>query len=476
MSTIPFVQVEGALALPHIRPLARLPVSFGREWALTVPQFSLRVELRALYAAFMRTMCLSVETFNSVYRWDQHRKPVPRAAVAPAAVAAPVGQDSRSTVKAQPAAATAMASAAMPSTSRAAASVTPESTPPFAHRKLAGGAIAIGGAALLAWIIASHPNNSGPTSTSALRARTDAHDNASDRLADARAEHDRAAGSAAGSAAVTPASLSKLADAKANDTSVREGKVTAGTVESSAPVAVVTPAAAVASVASAPLATTAAPAPVSIADKTTIAAATVQPAPAPVTVPPAPAVERSTAASPIALARTTTAAATALAKPESATISERKATEAGPVVSASTRPDFRVRIPAKNAVPAKLIQRETSRTKHAGTRTERRVEERSVVSRRSVVHHDSHDFNAYRHVAPLVTTQRTNGGYSQAQSYSPRQTGANPANEYASTATYANTYTAPRPVSRTSTAADSTDWVNHVSQRRVTEVPDRFEK
>lgn len=474
MSTIPFIQVEGALALPHIRPLARLPVSFGREWALTVPQFSLRVELRALYAAFMRTMCLSVETFNSVYRWDQHRKPVPRAAVAPAAVAAPVGQDSRSTVKAQPAAATAMASAASPSTSRAAASVTPESTPPFAHRKLTGGAIAIGGAALLAWIIASHPNNSGPTSTPALRAKTDAHDNASDRLANSRAEHDRAAGSAA----VTPASLSKLADAKANDTSVREGKVTAGTVESSAPAAVVTPAAAVASVASAPLATTAAPAPapVSIADKTTIAAATVQPAPAPVIAAPVPAVERSTAASPIALATTTTAAATALAKPEPAAISQRKATEAGPVVSASTRPDFRVRIPAKNAVPAKLIQHETSRTKHAVTRTERRVEERSVASRRSVVHHDLHDFNAYRNVAPLVTTQRTNGGYSQAQSYSPRQTGANPANEYASTATYANTYTAPHPVSRTSAAADSTDWVNHVSQRRVTEVPDRFEK
>ena len=137
MSTFPFVQVQGALALPHIRPLARLPVSFGREWALTPPHSSLRAELRALYAAIMRTVCLSAEAFRAAARWDNdHNRPAPQP---PRPAAAPVGPQTEG----GPTAAPAVYGRSTPATS-------PRRKPPFEQHKLAGGAVTIGGAALLA--------------------------------------------------------------------------------------------------------------------------------------------------------------------------------------------------------------------------------------------------------------------------------------------------------------------------------------
>jgi len=73
----------------------------------------------------------------------------------------------------------------------------------------------------------------------------------------------------------------------------------------------------------------------------------------------------------------------------------------------------------------------------------------------------------------LVTSHR---GYPQAQRYSPRQTRANLADEYASILSYAKTYAPARTSNSPAVPVDITEWVNHVSQRRITEVPDRFAK
>jgi hypothetical protein len=191
MSTLSFVQVEGDLAVPHIRTLTRLPASFGREWALTPPHSSLRAELRALYAAMMRTMCLSVDAIRAAARWDHYRSPV---AVTRAPAAAPVN----TSVAASPTSSARGASASgtfagTPHFKRTTAAP-PEHTQTSERSRLAGGAVAIGGAALLTWIIASHtPQETGST-TGNVSARPGASEerDSSRRLADSRAAHEHA--------------------------------------------------------------------------------------------------------------------------------------------------------------------------------------------------------------------------------------------------------------------------------------------
>lgn len=288
MSTFQFVQVEGALALPHIRPLAHLPASFGREWALTPPHFSLRAELRALYAAIMRTVCLSADAFRAaVGRGDDHRP----ASQPPRPVAAPV---------------------AAPAGRAAEAGSTPERTSPLEQRRVTGGAVAIGGAALLAWIVASHaPHDSASASTNAtVRANTSTVQDTSQHLADARLRH---------------------------------------------------------------------------------------------------------------------------------------------------------------ASPARLAEREAPGNERAVERSaSQRVAETGTNQRR-----DIHTFAPYRE-ARLATSHRAHGASPQAQGYAPRPTGANPADEYASVLAYAKTYVPARASNSPAVPVDSTEWVKHVSQRRITEVPDRF--
>ncbi|MEX3939619.1 hypothetical protein AB4Y44_08710 [Paraburkholderia sp. BR10937] len=288
MSTFQFVQVEGALALPHIRPLAHLPASFGREWALTPPHFSLRAELRALYAASMRTVCLSAEAFRAAVGWGDDHRPAsqpPRPVAALVAGAAGRAADAGSA---------------------------PERTSPFEQRRLTGGAVAIGGAALLAWIVASHaPRESASASSNAsLRANASTVQDTSQRLADARLRH---------------------------------------------------------------------------------------------------------------------------------------------------------------ASPARLAERETLSNERAVERSGgQRVAERGTHLRRDV-----RTFAPYREPGPL-TSHRAHGAYPQAQGYAPGSAGANPADDYASILAYAKTYVPARASISPAVPVDSTEWVNHVSQRRITEVPDRF--
>ncbi len=447
MSTFPLVQVEGALAMPHMRPLNRVPPPFGREWSLMPSQFSLRTELHALYAAFLRTICLSAEAFRQAYRWDRQ----PRAAAEPPRpAAAPVGA-AMSAAQAQQAAAEALgarsaggAKAAQATQAAQRAQSAPAArTPPPSH-KLTASAVAIGSAAVLAWIVASHTQVRDDKGQSSLRASVSpaakADTQSSSRLADERALHDR--------------SISGVIEgpktAAAPDASHENGVAISSAVVAQRATPVASPATATAATAS-----------------------TATPIVAPGTAPQAAAVQR-----PESIAATPAATAT-LAAPV-VTQSKDTASTLAAAPATAKRPDFAMRAHTVKPVQSTLKSRaagekRTARSHQAitqATSTAKATRAADQTARGTSSRHAVHEFAPHRS-APLVTTQRTHGMYSEAAEYSPHQFAADSSDEYASLTTYANTRTAPR---RAPVAADSTDWVNHVAQRRVTEVPDHFEK
>ncbi|HEY3598867.1 MAG TPA: hypothetical protein VGL08_15300 [Paraburkholderia sp.] len=136
-TTIPFTLIEGAMALPSLRPLGHISRSFGREWSLLPPNVSFRVELKALYAAMLRTFCLSSDAIRSMCKWE------PRGA--------------------QPQAAATQATGAPLPDAIARGVVISTDAPNRPHGKsnlLAGSACAISGAAILAWLVLDHlPQN-----------------------------------------------------------------------------------------------------------------------------------------------------------------------------------------------------------------------------------------------------------------------------------------------------------------------------
>ncbi len=370
MSTIPFVQVEGSIALPRMRPLDRIPPPFGREWMLLPPHFSLRAELKALYAAMMRTVCLSAEAFRAACRWDLHRRMIPEPA------AALVGEKAHAAANETLAVATSSAGPHGPATplhaeaSRPARLARTSRMRPLDRSRLAGGACAIGGAALLTWILASHaPHGDKQPAVPALaRADRESASTASQRLADERAAHELAA------ADLVPTRQNNLA------------------TQATAPSQNATP-------------------------SPSMGAASAVNGPAY-----------------SAAGNRETAPRVTLALPSVAD-GEKRAGRPVPANVISTAADK----------PGRVL--------------------RAVKDARA-----AHTLAPHR-VVPPVTTHRTAGMYSEAGHYSPRQD-----DDYASIVTYANTYSAPRPASRSSIPVDSTEWVNHVSQRRVTEIPDSFAK
>jgi hypothetical protein len=375
MSTFPFVQVEGALALPLTGPLACLPRSFGGEWMLTPPHFSLRAELRALYAAMLRTMCLSADAFRAAVRWGPNGSPV---RATHAAVAAPIAKS------------TGAGTAATFARGAYAHSTTIESPTPD-RSKLTGGAVAIGGAALLAWIVASHTPHEAQTATNETKPHPTASEapDPSQRLANARAQHEHAGNDAGPVTATRPAAT---ASPRVSDTA-RTGTI----------------------------------------------------------------------ASHVANTPGQVPANASMATGDNA----REAKRASAI--ALTQPDFASQARVKAATPAMLVQREARSNGRAVGRTVGHRAAGPGASRRQAVH----QFAPYREPRPL-TTHRSEATYSKAERYSPRQPAANPADEYASILAYAKTYQPARASNRPPVPADSTEWVNHVSQRRVTDVPDRF--
>lgn len=413
MSTYPLVQVEGALAMPRMRPLNRVPPPFGREWALMPPHFSLRAELQAFYAAILRTVCLSVEAFRQACRWDLHRRFIPEP---PRPAAAPVG-DTFNAAQAQRAAADTLrrpADSARPARTSRIARI-----PPPSH-KLTAGAVAIGGAVLLAWIVASHTQFGEGKDKTALPASASPASNAdasvSARLSDERTRHDLATPEAARSSQGASAPVTTTARA-----------------------------------ASAP------PATIADAPRTATAAAATDgtrrqgPVSAPIIVTP------------------DAQAALVVARGPAASTGSGSAKAERPDFSARTNPST----PLRGTLASRATRANNATTQ--ATKGRRNVEAGARPKYTEDRRHPAHEFAPHRS-APLVTTQRTQGMYSEASDYSPIQPSGMSSDGYPSLTTYAGTHTAPRPASRATENVDNTEWVNHVSQRRVTEVPDRFAK
>lgn len=422
MSTYPLVQVEGALAMPRMRPLNRVPPPFGREWALMPPHFSLRTELQALYAAFLRTMCLSAEAFRQVYRWDLHRR---RVVEPPRPTAAPVG-DTFNAAQAQRAAADTLQRPAA-GTQPARTSARVERAPPPSH-KLTASAVAIGGAVLLAWIVASHTQFGEGKDKTVLRApaspaSTDT--SVSTRLSDERQQHDLALSGGAQGNQSAPATARAASAPAAASVAQRDTMETATATATKA------------------------------ATKT--AAASARP-------------HQGPASAPILIAPD------ALPVPTPAIPS---ATAPNSKPAAAGRPDFAGRAhastPQRATLTSKATRTSNTTAKAAKGRHAADTDANGHKAYRDAARHPAHDFAPHRS-APLVTTQRTHGMYSEAADYSPLQSGATSSDDYPSLTTYAGTHAAPRPASRATVSADNTEWVNHVSQRRVTEVPDSFAK
>ncbi|MFL9934885.1 hypothetical protein P0D88_38435 [Paraburkholderia sp. RL18-103-BIB-C] len=151
MSTIPLTLIEGSIAMPRLRPLDRLPAPFGRDWALLPPGHSWRAELKALYAAMLRTFCMSDQTILSFCRW------VPLSARRGAASASPATAKRAKVFEAPREQAPHVLGEAtvLPAVKRPALATLSRSAPPH-WGALAGGVCALSGAAMLAWIAFTH--------------------------------------------------------------------------------------------------------------------------------------------------------------------------------------------------------------------------------------------------------------------------------------------------------------------------------
>lgn len=151
-TTIPLTLIEGSMALPRVSPFGRqLPAPFGRDWALLPPGRSLRAELKALYAAMLRTFCVSERTIHSFCNWE----PLSEWTSARAGVAGVAGAATVSGAPLDEAAQTCAEAAAFTPVSAPAFETAPSGTP-IHWGTLAGGACAFGGAAILAWIAFGH--------------------------------------------------------------------------------------------------------------------------------------------------------------------------------------------------------------------------------------------------------------------------------------------------------------------------------
>jgi hypothetical protein len=151
-TTVPLTLIEGSMALPSLAPLGHLlPPPFGRDWALLPPEHSVRAELNALYAAVLRTFCVDRATLRALCQWEPVRKP-------PAASAGFPAPDTSITVFDAPLDESLQPSAESAVFSPVSAPAAPASTGGKSMRwgVLAGGACALGGAAILAWIGFGH--------------------------------------------------------------------------------------------------------------------------------------------------------------------------------------------------------------------------------------------------------------------------------------------------------------------------------
>ncbi|MGF6568361.1 hypothetical protein ABH945_000437 [Paraburkholderia sp. GAS333] len=162
MSTIPLTLIEGAVAMPRVRPLRHVPTSFGRDWALLPPPRNWRAELKALYAAVLHTFCLTDQAILSLCKWvplDARR--------AAAGLASSASALKRATVDAAAREPTARVvdEGVIHSTTIEAPVYRQPNGRSVRLGAVAGGACAIGGVAVLAWVAFGHPQQRYPASS-----------------------------------------------------------------------------------------------------------------------------------------------------------------------------------------------------------------------------------------------------------------------------------------------------------------------
>jgi hypothetical protein len=164
MSTIPLTLIEGAVAMPRVRPLRYVPTSFGRDWALLPPARNWRAELKALYAAVLHTFCLTDQAILSFCKWvplDERRAATGRADLAspaPAVKRASVdtaGHDVNARVADEQ---------SVRSTTIAAPVYRQPNQRAMRLSAVAGSACSIGGVAVLAWVAFGHREHLHPPS------------------------------------------------------------------------------------------------------------------------------------------------------------------------------------------------------------------------------------------------------------------------------------------------------------------------
>jgi hypothetical protein len=383
--------------MPRLRPLELVSRSLGREWSLLPPNVSFRTELKALYAAMLRTFCLSADAIRAMCRWDPDSLRKPSATIAtfaPAATPSPIPLGMRH----------------------------PTCAPARESRQwntLAGGACAIGGVAAIAWLMANHPRQpASPTLAAAPEVTLNA------------ANHDGNGHSRSGN-------IERPADAPVAWNRTR-GDLTARKPDESATINT------------------------SGSDAGHVSSTRTGPA----------------------TTKTTKASASHTAGHETpATQASRIITERASPISPRAV-DAYVSVPPKRTKPSGIDH--AARDVRKANSTKRSRNEFASTSARRVPHAAAraqdiaprHDLHASSE-APLSTGHRARHLPSVAGDYSPLAPSARLNGDYDSITMSAGTHVrnvAPVTIRQDRVNTNSTEWMNHMSQRRVTEVPDSFSK
>ncbi|MDE1183561.1 hypothetical protein [Paraburkholderia sp.] len=401
--TIPLTLIEGATSLPLLRPLNRVPKPFGHEWALLPPSYSLRREIKALYAAVLRTFCLNPESIRSWCRWEPQRESARRSQTAFAAAGeSAVGVAAKA--HREPAAFGA---------NRSVGTTQIGLSKPTRHwGKRAGGAAALGGAAaILAWLAYERPM---PQHAPVLESK-----GAADRVVDSKRASAHTPASPMAAAAVATSNAPKPNTLSRDRANTRAD--TSATVENS------------------PSITTARVAerkqPVSVASAN---AASAQQAAASA---------QNHAGKANAHRPSNT---TARVEPSASSSQNRRALSYAETESNEARDELRA---------ANRLSREHHRAAQAALEI---AQPGSVAS-------------AARHAASSAARVSAAGAYSP---FTPPPLGID---EYASVTTSAGTHlrgieSAPVRSTAPAESAGSGEWMNHMTHRRVTDVPDQFSR
>ncbi|WP_248555502.1 hypothetical protein [Paraburkholderia terrae] len=388
--------------MPRLRPLELVSRSLGREWALLPPNVSFRTELKALYAAMLRTFCLSADAIRAMCRWDPDSLRKPSASMAtlePAAAPSPIPLGMRH----------------------------PMHAPARESRQwntLAGGACAIGGVAAIAWLMANHPRQpASPTLAAAPEVTLNAAANQAEYVHSRSGNIER------------PADAPVAGNRTRDDLTARkpDERTTINTSGSDA--------GHVSSTRTGPATT-----------KTTKASAS------------------------------PTAGHEAPATQASRIITER----ASPISPRAV--DAYASVPPKSAKPSGVDHasrdvrkvHSTKRERNEFASTSARRAPHAVARARDIApRHDLHASSESWPETQLSTGHRARHLPSVAGDYSPLAPSARLNGDYDSVTMSAGTHVrnvAPVTIRQDGVNTNSTEWMNHMSQRRVTEVPDSFSK